>query len=209
MYKLIIFDFDGTIANTIEIGIPIFNKLANKYNFVELKKLEELHNTTLKEFFRMHKISKIRFPFYFREFLEDLNKSIDDVKIYPEIKDIIKKLNKNYKLGIVSANTKENIQKFLKKNDLEFCFDFIYNYQLIFGKSKVFKKLIKSKKLKKEDLIYIGDELRDIEASKKAGIDIISVTWGFNNKNILKKEKPTFIADKPEDILLYFKKNNK
>ena len=209
MYKLIIFDFDGTIANTIEIGIPIFNKLANKYNFVELKKLEELQNTTLKEFFRTHKISKIRFPFYFREFLEDLNKSIDDVKIYPDIKEVIKKLNKHHKLGIVSANTKENIQKFLKKNNLEFCFDFIYNYPLIFGKSRVFKKLIKEKKLKKEDLIYIGDELRDIEASKKAGMNIISVTWGFNNKNILKKENPNFIADKPEDILLFFKKFNK
>ncbi len=206
MYKLILFDFDGTIADTIELGIPIFNELARKHRFIELKSIDELRNVSLKEFFKNHKIKRIKFPIYFREFLIKLNKSMDNVKLYNGMDKVIKRLNKNYKLGIVSANSKDNIKKFLKVNNLEFCFDFVYNYSLVFGKSKVFKKILKKKKLNENELVYIGDELRDIIAAKKASIDIISVTWGFNNKLILKSQKPNFIADKPSDILKFLEK---
>ena len=120
--------------------------------------------------------------------------------------NVIKKLNKRYKLGIVSANSKENILKFLELNDLKYCFDFVYNYQLFLGKSQAFKKIIKGKKLSKDDIIYIGDEDSDIIAAKKAGIKIISVTWGMKNKNMLKNNEPDFIAEKPEDILLFLEK---
>ena len=203
MYKLILFDFDGTIADTIELGVPIFNELAKKHNFLGIKNIDELRNVTLREFFKNHEVPKLKFPFYFKEFLKELHKQIDKVQVYDEMDDVVKKLNKNYKLGIVSSNSKENIKKFLKINDLEFCFDFVYNYSLLFGKAQIFKKIMRLKKLDKKDLVYIGDELRDIEASKKAGIDIISVTWGFNNKEILMKKNPTFIADKPKDILKF------
>lgn len=206
MYKLILFDFDGTIANTIDVGVPIFNKLAKKHHFKRLNSLDELRNTTLNQFFKNHKISKIKLPFYFREFLKELHNNMDSVKIYPGMKEVIKKLNKNHKLGIVSANSKDNIKRFLKLSDIEFCFDFVYNYPLVFGKSVVFKKLLRKKKLRNNELVYIGDELRDIKASKKAGINIISVTWGFNNKERLEEEKPTFLALKPKDILLFLNK---
>ncbi len=207
MYKLILFDFDGTIANTLDVGLPIYNQLAKKYNFVEIKSIEEITKFNLIDSIKSHKISKIKFPFYLREFLKLLNKNIENVKIYDGMKEVIRKLNKDYKLGIISANSKENITKFLEMNDLKFCFDFVYNYPLLFGKSKVFKKILKSKKLNKKDIIYIGDEVRDVMAANKTEIDIIAVTWGINNKNLLQTKKPKFIAEKPIDILKYFYKN--
>ncbi len=207
MYKLIIFDFDGTIANTIGVGITIFNEMARKHKFKELKDFDEVRGKNLKQFIKDHEISRIKFIFYLREFLEKLHKEIDKVEPYEGMKEIIKKLNKNYKLGIVSANSKGNIKKFLELNDMNFYFDFIYNFPLILGKSQAFNKLIKEKKLNKKDLVYIGDEDSDIDAAKKAGIDIISVTWGMKNKVFLHNKKPTFIAEKPEEILKFLEKN--
>lgn len=207
MYKLIIFDFDGTIANTIEVGIPIFNEFARKYKFRELKDIKEVREVTLMEFIKTHKISRLRFLFYLKAFLKRLNKDMEKVKAYNGMDNVIKKLDKDYKLGIISANSKENIKKFLDTNNLSYYFDFIYNYPLLRGKSAVFKKIIKEKKFDKKDLIYIGDEDSDIKAAKKAGIDSIAVVWGMKNKELLRNKKPTFIAEKPEDILSFFEES--
>ena len=206
MYKLIIFDFDGTIANTIDAGIPIFNDMARRHGFKELKDFNEVRNVNIKQFIKDHKISRIKFIFYLREFLKKLHNEIDKVKPYNGIEGIIRKLNRDYKLGIVSANSQENIKAFLELNDLKYYFDFVYNYPLFLGKSQVFKKIIKEKKLDKKDLIYVGDEDIDVYAAKKAGIDVIAVTWGMKNKSFLKTKNPTFIADKPEEILLFLEK---
>src|SRR3989338_7750095 len=206
MYKYIIFDFDGTIADTLDAGLPIYNEMARKHGFKEIRNLEGLRSITLREFIKRHKISRLRFLFYLRELLKKLKKKMNIVKPYKGMDNVIKKLNKRYKLGIVSANSKENILKFLELNDLKYCFDFVYNYQLFLGKSQAFKKIIKGKKLSKDDIIYIGDEDSDIIAAKKAGIKIISVTWGMKNKNMLKNNEPDFIAEKPEDILLFLEK---
>ena len=204
MYKLIIFDFDGTIADTIEYGIPIFNDLARKHKFRELKDINEVRGVTLMEFIKTHKISRIKFLFYLREFLKKLNREMGNVMAYKGMENVIKQLDKDYKLGIISANSKENIKKFLEANKLEYYFDFIYNYPLLRGKSSVFKKIMKEKRLRKEEVIYIGDEDSDIVAAKKAGIDIMAVTWGMKNKELLKEKKPIFIAEKPADILSFF-----
>src|SRR3989344_8347578 len=166
MYKYIIFDFDGTIADTLDAGLPIYNEMARKHGFKEIRNLEGLRSITLREFIKRHKISRLRFLFYLRELLKRLNKDMNIVKPYKGMDNVIEKLNKKYKLGIVSANSKENILKFLELNEMRYCFDFVYNYPLLLGKSKAFKKIIKEKKLKKDEIIYIGDDHSDITAAK-------------------------------------------
>ena len=48
---------------------------------------------------------------------------------------------------------------------------------------------------------YIGDEVRDIEAAKEAGINSVAVTWGFSDLAQLKKAKPFALITKPEQLL--------
>ncbi len=71
----------------------------------------------------------------------------------------------------------------------------------VFGKTIAIKTTIKKYKIDKNSCIYIGDEVRDIKASKKVGLPVISVTWGFNGQDILSANQPDYIAKKPADIL--------
>ena len=57
--------------------------------------------------------------------------------------------------------------------------------------------------LKAEEMLYIGDEIRDIKAAKKAGIAVAAVTWGFNSRESLAAEKPDYLLDRPEDFLQF------
>jgi HAD superfamily hydrolase (TIGR01549 family) len=117
------------------------------------------------------------------------------------MKETLEQLKKeNIKLGIISSNNEINIKKFLLNNDID-DFSFIHCEMNIFGKAPVISHALKKYSLHKENTLYVGDEVRDIEACKKAGLDIAAVTWGFNSKNILKKHKPTFSIESPLQLL--------
>ena len=98
-------------------------------------------------------------------------------------------------LGILTSNTEENVRQFLSKNELEF-FDFIRAGKSVFGKSHMINKIIKQNQTEKNNVFYVCDEVRDIEAAKKSGIKSIAVTWGYNTEDALVKEKPDFIVKK-------------
>ena len=201
--KLILFDFDGTIADTFPYIIILYNKFGSAYGFgtISENELERLKGKTIPELMKEFNVSLFRLPFLIGKVRRELYSQIDKVKPFPRIKKVIETLKKrDLTLGVVSSNSKENIERFFKKNTMR-GFDFIHCERNIFGKDKVFENIIRKYGFPKEDVIYIGDEVRDIEACRKAGIDVISVTWGFNKKELLKKENPTLIADTPEKLL--------
>ena len=134
---------------------------------------------------------------------EELGKNISSLKPVEGIEAIVEALkNKGFNLGILSSNSKDNLGKFLKQNNLINFFDFIVSENNLFGKTKALNGILKKHKITRGDTYYIGDETRDVEAAQDAGIKSIAVCWGFNTKEILLKSRPDFIVDKPENILL-------
>jgi phosphoglycolate phosphatase-like HAD superfamily hydrolase len=85
-------------------------------------------------------------------------------------------------------------------------FSFIHSELNLFGKSGALDKMLKKYKLHKPDVLYVGDEVRDIEACKKVGVDIVSVTWGFNSREVLEKYQPNKLVGTPEELLQCIRK---
>ncbi len=206
MIKTIIFDFDGTIADTLSftwrriINYLKKEKITDKHDTAII---EEIRTKSYSELISHFKISWLRLPLILleiRKAQKDLYPVMDKIKIYEGMTEILNNMKKRgYKLGILSSNNKENIDKFLKLNNLK-VFDFVKCGRNLFGKDKAIRKIIKDYHLKKDEILYVADEVRDIEACSKAGIKIISVTWGFNIRELLAKYKPDWIIDKPEEI---------
>lgn len=206
MEKIIIFDFDGTIADTIPVGIPILKRLASKYyhQTIDEKLVREFRDKSIHEIFKKLNISIIKLPFIARKARRELNKEIACLKPIKGMSDLLKQLKQQGQiLGIVSSNSKESILKFLEINDLQ-VFDFIYTNSRIFGKANSLKRLLDRNKWEAENVIYVGDEIRDIEAARKAGTKIISVTWGVNTQDKLASYKPDFLAKSPQELLAHF-----
>jgi phosphoglycolate phosphatase len=105
-----------------------------------------------------------------------------------------------FKQAILTTNLEENVKAFLVNNDIDI-FDYLYCGSSPFGKDKFLKRLIKEAGFAAGEAVYVGDEARDIEAAKKAGMDIICVDWGYNTRHILEQNHPTAAVSKPEDIL--------
>lgn len=203
MITTIIFDFDGTIADTMPKVKRILFRYAPSFGYKKIndRDIELLRNMKAQDALKTIGIPIYKLLFFVNKVKKELNKDIESTKPAPGIKSLLSKLkNKGIRLGILSSNLHDSINKFLKKNDLDL-FDFIYTGTSIFGKHRLLKDLLIKRRLTHKEVIYVGDETRDIEAAQKAKIKVIAVTWGLNKKEILREQEPDYLVDKPEEIL--------
>lgn len=201
--KYIIFDFDGTIVDTIDLAINIYNRIAPEYNCktVEQEDWKILRSNKPQEFLKTYGITTFKLLLILLRIRRELSKHISEIEPVNEIKTSLYEIkNAGFTLGILTSNSRDNVSKFLKNNNLYGIFDFIYNGKNVFGKDKVIKRLLKHKNISRESVIYVGDETRDIEAAKKAGIPVIAVSWGLNHKEILAALHPNQIAHDPKEL---------
>lgn len=202
--KCIIFDFDGTIADTFAVAIHIINSNPTRYGIdgIDKNEIPRLRSLSIPYLLREFNINLLKLPLILAKFRKDLQKHINELKPFSNILDIVIELHaQGYFLGILTNNSKNNVVDFLKKERVEHMFSFISSESALFGKGDSLNKLIKRYKLDKKNTIYIGDEVRDIEACHKVQIPIISVTWGFNSTELLEKFNPTYMVSVPQDIL--------
>lgn len=193
----ILFDFDGTIANTLPLGFELYNEIADQYNFISAKdsELPQLMNMSITEILHLKNIPLYMVPIALFNVKKKMKQRLAEVKPFEGIRDFLYNLkNKGYHLSIISSNSKENMEKFFEMNDIK-VFNYIYSSTSLFGKDKLIKHYLKAVKTTPDKVIYIGDEIRDIEAARTSNIKVISVTWGYNDQAILVKNNPDFLAN--------------
>jgi len=203
MITQIIFDLDGTLVDSLETFIKIGNEMAEKHGYESLneEKITELLRLPMKKRIESLKIPIYKLPKMGIEVLSTYNTYAAQVKPIVGVKEMLKCLHeKGYSLNIISSNSLYNIHTFLEANGLDL-FDNIQSSKGLFGKHITIGKLISKLHVKKEQVIYVGDEQRDVEACKKIGIKVISVSWGFDSLELLKKAKPDFIVSNPNEIV--------
>ncbi|WP_293150448.1 MULTISPECIES: HAD-IA family hydrolase [unclassified Microcoleus] len=203
MTKVIIFDFDGTLADTIDILLNITNRLSVEFGFKSATKdeLAQLSNLTSWQILRYSGISLFKFPLLIRKLKAELHSEIPNIELFAGIKEVLLELkNLGFQLGIITSNSQENVLALLEINGLQNTFSFIYSGST-FGKHKVINKWLKKEHINPEEVVYVGDEIRDIDAARKTGIKVISVSWGFNSQEVLAAHNPDFLIERPQELL--------
>jgi phosphoglycolate phosphatase len=207
MTKTIIFDFDGTIADTLNALIEIINKLSKEFGFRKVlpEDVKYLRGKKAKQILKHLGISLVKLPFVVRKARQTINSQIEFLHPSVDLLPTLQCLRDNKcRIGIVTTNTEDNVKKFLHANNLD-KFDFFYTAKRVFGKDRIILKILKDMRLDKSEVYFVGDEIRDIEAGKKAGVKTIAVSWGFNTKDALLKENPDYMVDSPQDLEKIFK----
>lgn len=203
MTKVIIFDFDGTLADTIDILLSITNRLSAEFGFKSATKeeLAQLSNLNSWQILQYSGISIFKFPLLIRRLKAELHSEVPHIQLFPGIKEVLLELKKRgFQLGIITSNSRENVLGTLEKNGLQDTFTFIYSGST-FGKHKVINKWLRIENIHTEKVIYVGDEIRDIDAAKKTGIKVIAVGWGFNSPQALAAQNPNFLIERPQELI--------
>jgi HAD superfamily hydrolase (TIGR01509 family) len=201
--KAVIFDFDGTIADTFALVVNIALKLNDTLKLFKKEEIniEDLRNISSTDFIKRLDTPKYKLLYYFWKGKKMFGEKIDGVKIFPGIPAVLEKLKSmGIKLAVVSSNSKSNVHKFLVARNLNY-FDVIESPLFIFDKTRVIKKVIDQLNVRPEETLYVGDETRDIESAESAGIKSVAVTWGYHFRELLVRYKPNYTIDTPQELL--------
>lgn len=202
--KTLIFDFDGTLADSFETLLSVFDEVVNRPQKLTDQEIKNLRGMSVKQAIKHLKIKSWQIPRLLLRAKKLLVSKINDIKTFPDIPIAVKQLHQDgYRMFILSTNSEVNISKFLQANNLDGYFTKVYGDIGLRSKSSALKKIIKKERLSFQECVYIGDEVRDIEAARKAKIISVGVTWGFNNPKVIEQARPTYLAKTPTDLTKY------
>lgn len=202
MYKVIIFDFNGTLVQSKYLVVKLMNDLAGKYGYEKIKDedIEYLASLSIRERLKVMKCPIYKLPLLVADVKKKYKDDVIHLDIVPGIRDVLSEIKvQGTTIGILSSNSEDNIRKFLGIHDISM-FDFIYTASNIFGKEKALRKLLKERGISKDEVLYIGDELRDAEACMNSGIACAMVTWGYDAEELLLQGKPNFLIHEPKEL---------
>ncbi|MCB5229934.1 MAG: HAD-IA family hydrolase [Candidatus Cloacimonetes bacterium] len=203
MKPYLLFDFDGTIADSVKPFFVMLNEMAPSFgkDTVSWEEFEELRTMRIPDIIKRLKISKFQIARAMPKILSEYRKIVHDLDPYPGIKELFAGLDEaGISYALLSSNRDENLNYFLEQHGLK-NFDWVEGTDGILAKKRSLARLIRKHKLDKSTLYYIGDETRDIEAARACGIRIICVSWGLHPRAHLQKHNPDFLVDTPAEIL--------
>jgi phosphoglycolate phosphatase len=200
-YQLLVWDFDGTLADTMALAVETYNTLAAKHGYLPIGAISSEREMGALTFLRTHGIPLLRVPWLVKEYLSATSSRMQDVRLFDGLPDLLRRLKeRGYRMGVLSSNSAENIQSCLRGNDALGIFEFVVGYPRLFGKAVAINRLIKKERIDRRCVLYIGDEVRDMEAARKAGVDCAAVGWGFNSRDVLAEHAPRFFWSSPADV---------
>lgn len=203
--KTLIFDFDGTLADSFELVVDIAYDITGIPRLSE-EKVAELRRMPLMKARKALGISLTQIPRLLLLGRKAMQERIGEVHPFPGTKEVLSSLNKEgYHMLVISSNSERNVRNFLRTHGLEQYFDGVYGGVGVFDKASALRRVIKRNKLALEDCYYIGDEVRDAVAAQKIGVHAVSVSWGYQARETLEEHQPFAIADKLTDLPAIFK----
>lgn len=207
MKQVIIFDFDGTLADSLDLLIRIYNENVEHFGSlsVDMTELPVLRQTVRDQGYakalKLKKVRLSRIPGMIVTLSKEMRAHMSEVKPYVGIIDALQELKaKGYRLGVLTSNQEHIVREFLETHQYPL-FDFIVSEKTLFGKDKALKRILKNFSLDKQHVVYVGDEMRDVVACRRIDVDVIAVEWGLAGPDGFSKSTPTKIISKTSDLV--------
>ncbi len=217
MIKGIIFDIDGTILDSFESIYLSLSNILKKYNVEDLTREElkammdymSFEDIVLNLAKKYNILDSEKILELSKDYIAYFKKSIKvDSKIFPGIDYAIKLLSERFKLGIISYNPKDIVKIQLLDFDLLKYFPFVMGYEDVNGHKRAgIIEFSRYYGIDLKEIVYIGDQPKDIIEARMAGARSIAVTYGVSKYDTLLKEHPDYFADNAEELLEIIQKN--
>lgn len=200
---VVIFDFDGTIADSLQLVIDAYNRIAPYYRVkrVDMAEVPRLRREKAQAVLREHNITFWKLPIMASHLRFSMRARADTVHPFAGIVDALRAVRAaGVRCSMLSTNSNANIDRFLRRHDAQL-FHPIAGGTSTFGKARALRALIAREGWQPAQVVYVGDEVRDIEAAHRAGIRACAVTWGYSDPGALKAQGPWRVAERPEQLV--------
>jgi phosphoglycolate phosphatase len=202
-YRLAIFDFDGTLADSVPWFAGVVNHLADRHGF---KRVRELDHDRLRGYAPRKLLAALDVPlwkvpliaYHLRSLM---TRDIDQISLFEGVDRLLRRLSQaGVMLAVVSSNSYENVRQILGPDNVALIETFSCGVS-IFGKAAKLRGVLGTCDVPPAEAIYIGDEVRDIEAAREAKVASGAVSWGYNTLESLRVCAPNEIFSSVDDIV--------
>lgn len=202
-YRLAIFDFDGTLADSFPFFLRVFNQLARQHGFKEIdpEQAAPLRGYTARQMMNHVGLPSWKLPLVAASFIALMRENAAGIKLFAGVSDVLTHLvDSGVRLAIVSSNSYDNVSTILGPDNSKRISHFECGMS-IFGKSARIQQVLEQAAVPNHAAIYIGDHTTDLEASRKVGVAFGAVSWGYGTIESLRALAPEEEFDCVADMM--------
>jgi phosphoglycolate phosphatase len=195
-FDLLVFDFDGTLANSASWFRSILPDLARRFGFrcPDEEELEVLRHKPPREVMRILKIPGWKLVFIAVHVRKRAAKA-EAFPLFDGVPEVLRAIAaKGVKIAVVSSNAEGNVRRALGPELSSQVAAWSCGAGM-FGKAKHFRDVLRELKVAPERALAVGDEIRDLEAAREVGLKTAAVAWGFGMKPALEAAAPDLLFE--------------
>ena len=199
-YDLIIFDLDGTLADSFAFFVSVYNQLADRHGFRRIApaEIEALRGRSAREVMRHVGLPRWKLPCVARSFVRMMHEA--DIPLFAGIEPMLQHLQRSgAALALVSSNAADNCRRILGDAHWQ-RLAHVECGASIFGKRRRIVRTLRAAGIDPTRAIYIGDQATDADAARRAGVAFGAVAWGYATRLSLERLQPTHLFDTVEDL---------
>ena len=192
-YRLVIFDFDGTLADSADWMIRTFNDMAKQFGLRQgtTSEIDMLRGRTNREIVSYLGVPRWKLPSIANAMRRRVAADAEQIPLFAGIGEMLQTLKAaGVRTAIVSSNDEENIRRILGPANAAQIDDYECGASL-FGKARKLRAVLDRNGVAAHEAISIGDETRDIEAAREARIASGALLWCYAKEEVLRSFKPS------------------
>jgi phosphoglycolate phosphatase len=203
---LIIFDYDGVLADTLIDLLQFGQEACNKLGVKHIVRKDDLSNLEVMSFASFGRACEVP-DHLIDEFVQICLKCFAEKESPPAIfrglKKVVRRLVVNNTLAVITTNSSQNVNAFLIEHGLDGCIQAVYGVDSPGSKAQKISVARErfSAERKREFVFMVGDSLSDIRAAKEASVISIVVAWGHQSLSHLLSGSPDYVAHSPPDLI--------
>ncbi|MBO9740500.1 HAD hydrolase-like protein [Xanthomonas axonopodis pv. begoniae] len=202
MPALIIFDFDGTLADSFGFFLSTQQLLAERHGFraAQAHEIDDARRLSTRELLKASGLSAWRVPWVAADFIRPM-RAAPPVALFPGIAHMVSALHAGgTRLAVVSSNSVENVQRALGA-ELSARFAVIEGGAHLLGKQRALRRVLRATGHTASQAVYVGDQVADWEAAQVVGLPFAAVAWGYAHPDVFAGLAGTQLIARVEDLL--------
>jgi len=220
MYNAIIFDWDGTLANSKEVILSAFQTVLKAHgSIVKNFFLEKMMGIGARNMFK-ESFNATNLP-YDKKLIDELVdkknqihiKMASKIKLFEGVIEFLELLNDNFKIALATMSSRIVIDEILIVKNIKHYFDLVFTLDDVIKTKpdpELFLKCVKFLKCKPEKCLVFEDSIFGVMAAKRANMSCIGVATGAYSTSDLKKLKADLVVQsfkEKEKIMKYLLSN--
>ena len=201
-YRLAIFDFDGTLADSFAFFSEVYDQLAARHGFrrVSDEEARELRGLHAREIMRRVEMPAWKLPIVSAEFVGIMRSRRHEIRLFDGVEAMLETLaGAGLTLAIVSSNAEDNVRAVLGETAASRVAHYACGMS-IFGKRAHLREILQAVAAGAPEAIYIGDQAADFDAARAEGIRFGAVTWGFGTPEHMTALRPEHLFHSPQEL---------